>query len=178
MQQKDGLVVWVTGLSGAGKTTIAEKVSEVLKQENHPCVFIDGDETRKAISPLLTGYDPKNRLAIAQGYCGLVKMIADQGFTVVVATMSLFHEVHSWNRENFPQYIEVFVDVPIEILKERDPKGLYKKVITGEISNVAGIDMDFDKPINPDIVVDNSKSIEKIDELVEEITSLTLAHLR
>jgi cytidine diphosphoramidate kinase len=172
MNSQNGLVVWITGLSGVGKTTISRKVFEEIKKHGQQCLLLDGDEIRNAFSTALDGHDQNSRRAIAHGYSGLAKMLADQGNIVIVATMSLFHEVHAQNRENIENYIEVFIDVSMDILKQRDSKGLYAKATNHKISNVAGIDIAYEAPVNPDIVLDNSESIEEIGGLVSQITHM------
>lgn len=178
MDSKNGLVIWITGLSGAGKTTISKKVFAALRAQDRACILLDGDEIRTAFSTALHGHDEKSRRAIAFGYSGLAKILADQGNLVIVATMALFHEVHSWNRENFPQYIEVFIDVSMNILKERDSKGLYAKAAKHLISNVAGVDITYEAPKHPDIILDNSKNIENTNKLAEEIIKMITIKLK
>ena len=133
------MVIWITGLSGAGKSTIAKEVVNYLRCENQPCIFLDGDEVRKALEDPHIGYDYNSRLIIAKRISRLAQMLEQENIWVVVATISLFKEVHSWNRLNFKDYIEVYLRVELEVLKQRDSKGLYKRADKGEISNVAGI---------------------------------------
>ena len=87
--------------------------------------------------------------------CRLAKVLADQGVTVILATISLFKEIHYWNRSNFPQYIEIFIDVPLTVLKERDHKGLYSGLEKGLVRNVVGLDLKYDRPIQPNFIFNN-----------------------
>jgi adenylylsulfate kinase len=86
-------------------------------------------------------------------YARLCRVIAAQGLTVVIATISLFGEVHDWNRKNLPGYFEVYLKVPIEELRQRDPKNIYRRFDAGEIKNVAGLDLPIDEPASPDMLV-------------------------
>ena len=143
-------VIWITGLSGAGKSTLAFAVSRALRAADEAVVVLDGDELREvfgasAVNNANHGRDA--RLALAFQYAHLCRVIAAQGFTVVIATISLFREVHDWNRANLPGYFEVFLRVPLNELRRRDPKGIYRRFDAGEISNVAGLDLPIDEPI-------------------------------
>jgi adenylylsulfate kinase len=149
--QKNGSVVWVTGLSGAGKTTLAEKISSDLRSSGWNVVLLDGDVLREALG-IETQHNTEDRLAIAKKYSNICQIIASQGFVVVIATISMFAEVHSWNRQNLPGYIEVFLKVPITELKRRDAKGIYKKFQNGEAKNISGLDLAVDEPQNADWV--------------------------
>ncbi|GAB6057110.1 adenylyl-sulfate kinase [Desulfonatronum parangueonense] len=117
-----GRVIWITGLSGAGKTTLAKTLLPHLPS---PAVLLDGDELRSALGMAGTGFDRDSRLNLALSYARLARLLAVQGLTVVVATISLFHSVHDWNRANQPNYLEVWLDVPEAECRRRDPKGLY-----------------------------------------------------
>ena len=168
----NGIVVWITGLSGSGKSTISQRVVEILRTRGQNCILLDGDEIRKVFSQSQSRYTRKNRLKNARRNSELDKLLADQGFTVIFATMSLFAEIQEWNRKNFPTYIEVFVDVPLEILKKRDPDKLYSRAEQGLIDNVVGINLDYDVPPHPELVVDNSGDISKIEVIANEIARM------
>lgn len=119
---KCGRVIWITGLSGSGKTTVAKALIPLLPG---PAVLLDGDELRAVLGMAEAGYDRPSRQKLALSYARLAKLLAEQGLTVVVATISLFHAVHDWNRANQPGYLEVWLDVPEKECRRRDPKGLY-----------------------------------------------------
>lgn len=119
---KCGRVIWITGLSGSGKTTLAKALIPHLSA---PAVLLDGDELRSALGMAEAGYDRPSRQRLALSYARLARLLAEQGLTVVVATISLFHAVHDWNRANQPGYLEVWLDVPEKECRRRDPKGLY-----------------------------------------------------
>ena len=168
---KRGRVLWITGLSGAGKTTLALELVKRLRSEGFPVIFLDGDELREVFGA--ASFNEKNhgregRLALAMQYAHLCRVLAGQGFTVVIATISLFREVHQWNRQNLPGYFEIFLKVPIEELRRRDSKGIYKKFAAGEIQNVAGLDLQVDEPEKPDLTIttESKKNMNKNLEMI------------
>ena len=116
-----GMVVWITGLSGAGKSTLAVAVAERLRGRGETTVVLDGDELRTvfgATTSSCENHGREARLVLAWRYARLCQVIASQGVTVVIATISLFKEVHEWNRYNLPRYFEVFLNVPISELRQ------------------------------------------------------------
>lgn len=150
-------VVWITGLSGAGKTTVASELVNMLRSNGRDVVSLDGDELRVVLGlerHQTLSYRREDRLSIAMRYSRLCQMLAIQNITIVIATISLFKEVHEWNRKNIPGYFEVFLNVPVEELKRRDPKNIYRDFFEGKISNVAGLDFKVDMPTNSDMVFD------------------------
>ncbi|MCL6557022.1 MAG: adenylyl-sulfate kinase [Burkholderiales bacterium] len=144
-----GRVIWITGLSGAGKSTVAVEVAERLRTRGEQVVLLDGDQLREifgAAVPSVENHSRERRLALAMQYAHLCRILAAQGLTVVIATISLFKEVHAWNRDNLPGYFEVYLKVPIEELRRRDPKGIYRRFDAGELTHVAGLDLPIDEP--------------------------------
>ena len=139
-----GRVIWITGLSGAGKTTLARALLPLLPQ---PRLLLDGDALREALALLGGGYERADRLKLALTYARLCLLAAGQGQQVVCATISLFHEVHQWNRENLPGYFEVFLDFPPESLLARDYKNVYQE---GD-ETVMGRGMPPECPLAPDL---------------------------
>ena len=149
-----GTVYWITGLSGAGKTTIGSLFYKKIKSQNEKTVFLDGDILRNVFSGL-GGYSVADRRAYASSYGRLCKMLSDQGFNVICCTISMFDSVRNWNRQNIVNYKEIFLDVPMEVLIKRDQKGLYTKVQRGQESNVVGMDLKLELPGNPDVRILN-----------------------
>jgi len=153
-----GTVYWLTGLSGAGKTTIGKLLYKKLKEDKDDVVFLDGDTLRVVFGNDL-GYSKEDRKKSAMRNSRLCKELSDQGIHVVCATISMFNDCREWNRENIENYKEIYIKVPIEILIKRDQKKLYSKALKGESRNVIGIDIEFEEPKKPDIIIvnDNSK---------------------
>ena len=150
-------VVWITGLSGAGKSTLAHAVVKRMRTNGEHVVLLDGDELREVFGAIAVNeqnHGRDGRLVLAMQYAHLCRVIASQGMTVVIATISLFHEVHAWNRENLPGYFEVYLKVPVSELNRRDPKGIYRRFDAGEIDNVAGLDLPIDEPESADLIAE------------------------
>ena len=159
-----GKVIWITGLAGAGKTTLATKLCKRFRQESSSVIQLDGDKLRDLfVGGLGAGTSREARLKLSFGYSKLCKLLAGQGFIVVIATVSLFKEIHKWNRSNIPVYKEVFLKVPFEELEARDQKGLYSKFHNGEIRDVVGLDIEFDEPLNPDFVFKYTQGVTAAD---------------
>lgn len=154
-----GIVYWITGLSGAGKTTIGNLLYRKLKEKKKNVVFLDGDILREIFGGDL-GYSVEDRKKSAMRNSRICKALSDQGINVVCATISMFDECRNWNRINIKSYKEIYIKVPIEILIKRNQKGLYSKALNGEIENVMGIDIEFEEPKNPDLVILNDGSVE------------------
>lgn len=142
-------VIWITGLSGAGKSTLAQALAPRLRAQGRAVVLLDGDELRDVFGAVTANADNhgrEGRLALALQYARLCRILASQGLTVVIATISLFREVHAWNRANLPGYFEVYLKVPVDELRRRDPKGIYRRFDAGELQHVAGLDLPIDEP--------------------------------
>tara|TARA_Y100000385_G_C13023062_1_gene607089 strand:+ start:107 stop:613 length:507 start_codon:yes stop_codon:yes gene_type:complete len=157
---------WVTGLSATGKTTLSNLLTSYLRNLGKTVIHLDGDELRQVLAD--EAYSREERIALAMRYGRLCKLLTNQGVTVVISVIGMFKELHSWNRDNIKNYIEIFIDTPLSELKKRDPKNLYKRVELGLIKNVAGIDLKVDIPSNPDIHIKWSNK-STIDSMFEEI---------
>jgi adenylylsulfate kinase-like enzyme/phosphohistidine swiveling domain-containing protein len=149
-----GRVFWITGLSGAGKTTVGRELSSRLRAAGHPVVFLDGDALRAVIAEDL-GHSAGHRRRSAMRNARLCRLLSAQGADVVCATISLFHEVQHWNRENIPGYREIYLRVPIDELRRRDSKGIYAAAQRGDARDVVGLDVTAEAPETPDLVLDN-----------------------
>ena len=145
-----GRTIWITGLSGAGKTTLALAIADALKAVAHP-VVIDGDQIRELYGNDL-GFDEKSRRIQIGRMQRLAKWLSDQGHFVIVAALYSHPELMSWNRENLAGYFEVYLDMPIAVVRERDSKGLYMAALGGQMVNVVGVDIKWNAPLEPDLV--------------------------
>lgn len=158
-----GILYWLTGLSGAGKTTIGNRVYYSMKAQKPNTIILDGDILKKIAGKDL-GYGREERLERAYRYSSLCKLLTDQGINVIICTIAMFDEIRNWNRNNIENYVEVFLDVDMEVLKRRNRKGLYSKKGT----NTAGIDVAIEYPKNPDIVIKNDGN-QSLEESVQKI---------
>jgi adenylylsulfate kinase-like enzyme len=149
-----GTLYWITGLPGAGKTTVANLLADSLWESGGKPVLLDGDTLRSIIAPD-TGYSITERRQLAMSYAGLSQAITLQGVDVICSTVSMFHAVRDWNRENVPEYFEVFLRVTPETLRTRDQKGLY----SSPGKNVYGLDIEIEEPLNPDLIIDNEDDL-------------------
>ena len=147
MVRKKGICYWITGLSGSGKSTVSEAFSEMIRNDFKNIILLDGDNLRVIFNN--KSFSNEDRLKLSYKYALTANMLLDQGIHVVISVMALFHEVHKWNRENISNYVEVFLDVPIQELERRDPKGLYLKYKRGEVKNMVGMDIMAEFPENP-----------------------------
>lgn len=147
-------LVWITGLSGSGKTTVAKSLVSKLRSNSINPIWLDGDNLRKAL--LIDGeYSRNERLKIAQKYCNLAKIFVDQKHLVICSTISLFYEIQDWNRTNIIPYLEVFLDVPEAIRIKRDSQGYFERIGVNEVTEFAGSHFNVDLPKNPDLHIHN-----------------------
>lgn len=155
------MVIWIIGLSGAGKTTLANEVVTQIRQFKKNVVLLDGDIMRDVFANDL-GHTMADRRANADRICKIGKFLDDQNIHVICAILSLFHESRSWNRKNLRNYFEVFIDTPMQDLMLRDYKGLYRRFKKGEISDVAGMDIEFPHPENADLIIENNTTVKDL----------------
>ncbi|MDR0406715.1 MAG: adenylyl-sulfate kinase [Holosporales bacterium] len=146
------MVIWITGFSGAGKTTLACAINQQLKeQHNISAILLDGDEIRSILdAEHKVSYN--NRKTLAWSYAKLAKMLSDQGFIVIVATISMFEDIRQWNRQYNERYIEVYLRISEAERKRRDPKGLYK--LGKDMVNAS-----YEEPRTPDFCFDEGVSL-------------------
>lgn len=149
------MVVWLTGLSGAGKTTIAEAIIRAAKPRLPELVLIDGDVIRELFGATL-GFHEEARKEQISRIQRLALFLARQNISVIVAALYSHPDLLRWNRANLPGYFEIYVDTPLATVEERDTKGLYSKARLGEVQNVVGVDVPWHAPEHPDMVIHSS----------------------
>ncbi|WP_404402083.1 adenylyl-sulfate kinase [Idiomarina seosinensis] len=170
-QQKGqrGKVLWYTGLSGSGKSTIANAVDSKLHELGKHTYLLDGDNVRHGLNGDL-GFDDAARIENIRRVAEVAKLFADAGLIVSTAFISPFRSDRDYAREliGVEDFVEVFIDTPLEVCEQRDPKGLYKKAQAGEIKHFTGIDSDYQKPANPEIHIKTAEL--SISQAVEQVT--------
>lgn len=160
-----GKVIWFTGLSASGKSTIANALDVELNKRGLRTYILDGDNVRMGLNKDL-GFSPESRKENIRRISEVAKLFADSGTIVMTAFISPYREDRKSAREVIgSDYVEVFVNTPVEECINRDPKGLYKKAIAGEIKGFTGIDAPYEEPLNSEINLENL-SIEKSVEIL------------
>ena len=145
------MVIWVTGLSGAGKTTLCLEILPRLKRRMAQVVFLDGDAVRTVVQDDL-GFTEADRVVQIGRIQRFARLLSEQGLVVLVAALYTSKDLLAWNRATFNPYLEVLVDTPLNVVEARDPKGIYAKARAGVSRNVVGLDIPFHRPEAPDYV--------------------------
>lgn len=174
-----GFVIWLTGLSGAGKTTIAHALAERLREAGYTVEILDGDVVRQHFSKGL-GFSKEDRIENIKRVAYVAHLLARNGVVVITALISPYREGRNYARQLIGDFIEVYVKCPLEVLIERDVKGLYAKALRGEIRNFTGISDPYEPPESPEVVVETDKetvgeSVEKILKALDKLGYLMVA---
>ncbi|HDZ08476.1 MAG TPA: adenylyl-sulfate kinase [Pseudohongiella sp.] len=151
---KTTTVLWLTGLSGAGKTTLADQVARDLRAAGQACFVLDGDNVRKGLSQDL-GFSDADRTENIRRVAEVAKLMRDAGLTVIVALISPFRAERDAARTSIgnDHFIEIYLDTPLAVAEQRDVKGLYKKARSGELKNFTGIDSPYEPPLAPALTI-------------------------
>ncbi|WP_456364604.1 adenylyl-sulfate kinase [Priestia aryabhattai] len=166
-------VLWFTGLSGSGKSTVANAVAKALFDKNIRNYVLDGDNVRFGLNKNL-GFSAEDRTENIRRIGEVSKLFVDSGQVVLTAFISPFQEDRAQVREILEgnEFLEVYVECPLEECEKRDPKGLYKKARSGEIRNFTGIDSPYESPANPEVTINTStQSVEECVQTVIEYLS-------
>lgn len=147
------MVIWITGLSGAGKTTLCSALYRQLKPSLPHLVYLDGDVIRAAFGHNL-GHTEPDRVKQVQRLQAMSRVLADQGLIVLVAVLYAHADLLAWNREHLKGYFEVYIQASLDTVRRRDSKGLYAKADAGAMKDVVGIDIPWHAPRHPDLVLD------------------------
>jgi adenylylsulfate kinase len=149
-----GSVVWLTGLPGSGKTTVAKILEGRIRELGLKAEVLDGDEVRKNLSPEL-GFSKQDRETHAKRVVYISKLLSRNGVITIVSLISPFREFRKYARDTIGKnFIEVWVKASAETCRIRDPKGLYKKATTGQVSNLTGVQDPYEPPLNPEVVLE------------------------
>lgn len=148
-----GFVIWLTGLPGSGKTTIARGLEKELKVRDLKVEVFDGDEVRKNLSKGL-GFSKEDRDTHNKRVIYVCKLLTRNGVNAIVSLISPYRSTRAYAREQLPKFVEVYLKCSLEECIRRDPKGLYKKALAGEINNMTGIQDPYEEPLNPEVVLD------------------------
>jgi len=153
-----GQVLWMTGLSGSGKSTIANEVEKILYSQGKKTYILDGDNIRHGLNKDL-GFTDKDRVENIRRVAEVAKLMCDAGLIVITAFISPFRLEREMARSLFEKndFKEIYISTPLKVAEKRDPKGLYKKARQGKIPNFTGIDSIYENPTNPDLEIDTSK---------------------
>ncbi|MEF8879136.1 MAG: adenylyl-sulfate kinase [Candidatus Thermoplasmatota archaeon] len=173
-----GAVIWCTGLSGSGKSTVANELSHMLHERDKLTYILDGDNVRHGLNKDL-GFSPEERNENIRRISEVANLFADAGVITITAFISPYRKLRNFCRElvGDDRFVEVFCKAPLETCEKRDPKGLYKKARSGEIKDFTGISAPYEEPEDAEVVVDTDResvreSAEKIIKKLEEMNLL------
>ncbi|CAN5853997.1 adenylyl-sulfate kinase [soil metagenome] len=170
MNEERGFTLWFTGLSGSGKTTISELVERELRNRERPVEVLDGDIVRTNLSKGLSfSRDDRNTNVLRIGF--VANLLTRNGVGVVVSAISPYKEARDQVRRRIVDFVEVFVDAPLEVCAERDVKGLYKKAFSGEIEGFTGVSDPYEPPNAPDLTLktDEESPEESARKVIEKL---------
>ena len=160
---KKGFTLWFTGMSGAGKSTLAERCRDELLERGLNVEILDGDIIRTNLSKGL-GFSKEDRDINIRRVGFVCELLTRNGVAAIAACISPYAAIRDENREMIGRFVEIYCQAPLEKLIERDPKGLYKKALAGEIKGFTGIDDPYEEPKKPEVVVNTAE--ETVDESV------------
>jgi len=166
-------VIWLTGIPASGKTTLAIELQKYYQKNGLAVEILDGDEVRKTLSKDL-GFSPEDRKEHNRRVIFVAQILSKNGVTTIVPLISPYRETRDFARKEIPNFVEVWVKASVDECKKRDPKGLYKKALAGEIKNLTGLQAPYEEPQNAEIILDTEKH--NVEESVDLIT-ITLKKL-
>lgn len=168
------MIVWITGISGAGKTTIGKELCKQWRRKGNKVVLLDGDELRHLFKQdkNIQDYSIPSRRKSAERTVMLCEWLDSQDIDVICSSIAMFSDLRKENRHRFKNYFEIHLDVTLETVKRRDPKGLYRKYEIGEMRNIVGIDLPFEDEKTQDITIDNNSDTNNITGIAKDLLSL------
>ncbi|HTC22036.1 MAG TPA: adenylyl-sulfate kinase [bacterium] len=171
--QRKGFTVWFTGLSGSGKSTIAERVALKLERRGLPVEILDGDVVRTHLSKGL-GFSHEDRDENIKRVGFVCQLLTRNGVAAIASVISPYREARDYNRQKIKNFVEVYARCPIEVCAQRDLKGLYQKAQAGEIKGFTGVDDPYEPPLNPEVVckTDTESIEESVDKVIRKLEEL------
>lgn len=166
MKNKVGFTAWFTGLPCCGKTTIADKVAEILKEKGYNVERLDGDIVREDLTNDL-GFSKEDRNENIKRVTFVAKLLTRNSVFVLATFVSPYKKRRQQSRKEIGKFIEIYVKCPVEVCKKRDVKGMYKKAMNGEIKDFTGVDDSYEEPDDPELILDSDA--ESVDESVEKV---------
>lgn len=172
-----GFTLWFTGLSGSGKSTIAERVALKLERKGIPVEILDGDVVRTHLSKGLT-FSREDRDENIKRVGFVCQLLSRHGVATIASVISPYREARDYNRQRIKNFVEVYTRCPVEVCEGRDLKGLYLKARSGEIKGFTGVDDPYEPPLNPEVtcktdVESVEESVEKVIKKLEELGYIT-----
>ena len=166
MKEQKGFTAWFTGLPCCGKTTIADKVAAILKQKGYRVERLDGDIVRKGLTSDL-GFSKKDRDENIKRVSFVASLLSRNGVAVLATFVSPYGERREKTRKEIGNFIEIYTRCPVDVCMKRDVKGMYKKALTGEITDFTGVSDLYEEPLHPELILDTDK--ETVDESVKKV---------
>lgn len=174
-QQGGGATVWLTGLSGSGKSTVAGALGDLLRDAGVAYMLLDGDDLRCGLNADL-GFGEQDRAENVRRVGEVARLVAGGGLVAIVSLISPYQadrdRVRTAHEVDGLTFVEVFVDTPLAVCAERDPKGLYRRAMAGELREFTGVDSPYEPPLNPDVV------LTPVDGSPAQQAALVFSHLR
>ncbi len=168
------MVVWVIGLAGSGKTTVAKMLCDAFWDFKKPVVLLDGDNVRDVFGNDL-GYTKRDRLINASRIKSLCHLLDQQNINVVCAILSISQADRNWCRANLNNYKEIYLDVSVDIIEARGTRDIYRQYKDGETENIVGCDIEFEAPERPDFIIENKNSIHDLVNRANSIAKIILS---
>lgn len=166
MKDQKGFTAWFTGLPCSGKTTIADRVAEILKKKGYKVERLDGDIIRKGLTSDL-GFSKEDRDENIKRVTYVAKLLTRNDVIVLATFVSPYQARRAKTREEIGEFVEIYTRCPVNICMERDVKGMYKRALAGEIKDFTGVDDPYEEPENPDLVLETGR--ESIEESVQKV---------
>ena len=166
MKEQKGFTAWFTGLPCCGKTTVADRVADILKNRGYMVERLDGDIVRKGLTSDL-GFSKEDRDQNIKRVTFVAKLLTRNGVIVLATFVSPYRERRQKTREEIGDFIEIYTKCPVKVCMQRDVKGMYQKALAGEIKNFTGVDDPYEEPLDPELILDTE--METVEESVDKV---------